>query len=108
MLATYLVNKRHKLCFETDSLDRILKYKAMRLNFYFIPAMVAVMFGLNYFQAQPVYAVYAIALYAGMMARLFKRFYPEKDTGGPILSRLFRKRKTVLVDARTTGEIINN
>lgn len=108
LLATYLVNNRHKLCFETESLDKILRYKATRLNFYLIPAMVAVMFTLNYFQAQPLYAVYAIALYGLMMARLFKRFYPEKERGGPVLSRLFRKRKTVLIDARQTSEIINN
>jgi len=108
LLARYLVNNRHKLCFETDRLDRILKYKAMRLNFYAIPAMVVVMFGLNYLQAQPVCAIYAIALYAVMMARLFKRFYPERETGGPILSRLFRKRKTALIHTHTSEEIINN
>jgi len=108
LLARYLVNNRHKLCFETDSLDRILKYKAMRLNFYFIPAMVAVMFTLNYYQAQPLYAVYAIAVYGLMMARLFKRFYPQQDTSGPILSRLFRRRKPMLVHAQPTDEIINN
>jgi len=108
LLATYLVNNRHKLCFETESLDRILKYKAMRLNFYAIPAMILVMFGLNYFQAQPVYAVYAIAFYAMTMARLYKRFYPQKEVGGPTLSRLFRKRKPMLVHAQPTDEIINN
>jgi uncharacterized membrane protein len=103
LLATYLMQNREKLCYETGDLDKILKYKRLRLNFYFIPVMIVTMFGINYVNFQPIFALYAIAVYALIMNRISRKYYPEVDNNGPILSRLFRKHKVVI-----TKEIINN
>jgi len=108
LLIRYLVNNRHKLCFETSDLEKILKYKAVRLNFVFIPLVVALMITIGYLSLTRLYVLFAFILYGVVMKRIMKRYYPEKETGGPILSRLFRKRKTVLINSQTNGEIINN
>ena len=101
MLATYLINNRHKLCFDISNLDKILKYKALRLNFFFAPIMIVFMIGLSYFAIKPVNAVYALAVYGIGMSRIMKKYYPEKDDKGPILARLFRQSKVRLMNLRT-------
>lgn len=107
LLARYLMNNRHKLCYDANSLDRVLRYKGVRINFYAIPAMVIVMFGLNYLQLQPVYAIYCMAMYALIIARFYRRYYPEGNSSGPVLSRLFRKR-SVGANAAAAHELIDN
>jgi uncharacterized membrane protein len=104
VLATYLVHNQHKLCFNTNNLDKILRYKAMRLNFFFIPAVIGVTFGLNYFAVPPLYATYVLAVYGLAMSRFLKKFYPEKENNRAILSRLFRSRKGKLVKPETVTE----
>lgn len=104
LLATYLINNRHKLCYDVNNLDKILKYKALRLNFYFVPVTILLMFGLNYFALAPMYAIYLMAFYGAVMTRLIKRYYPEEDNSGPILSRLFRKRNKVLKNSEMLAE----
>ena len=104
LLATYLISNRHKLCYNVNSLDKILKYKALRLNFLFAPVMILLMFGINYFALQPIFAIYIVALYGIVMARLFKRYYPEDDNSGPILTRLFRRNKMTLPNSELTKE----
>lgn len=108
LLIRYLVNNRHKLCFETSDLDKILKYKAVRLNFVFIPLIVAVMITIGYLSLPPLYVLFAFILYGVTLKRITKRYYPEKDKNSPVLSRLFRKRKIVLTDTGAPGEVINN
>jgi len=108
LLIRYLVNNRQKLCFETSNLDKILKYKAVRLNFIFIPLVVATMITIGYLSLTRLYVLLAFILYGIIMKRFMKKYYPENDNDGPVLSRLFRKRKTVLINPQRTGEIINN
>jgi uncharacterized membrane protein len=106
LLAAYLVNNKHKLCFDTNNLDKILKYKVARLNFISIPLVIVVMFGLSYFAMKPIYAVYVLAVYGITMSRLSRKYYPEKEDNGPILSRLFGSRKKRLANLQTTAEQI--
>jgi uncharacterized membrane protein len=108
LLATYLIKNRQQLCFDVDNLDKILKYKALRLNFFTIPLVIIAMFGLNYFQAKPYFAVSVLAIYIMIMGRLAKRYYPEKSNNGPILSRLFRKRKFIFAKPQLVREEIGN
>jgi uncharacterized membrane protein len=107
LLARYLINNRHKLCFDTNNLDKILKYKTMRLNLILVPIVGVALFGLNYLGLRPFYAVYALVAYGVVKARISKNYYPEKDVGGPILSRLFRLRKKIFTNRQRKNELVN-
>jgi uncharacterized membrane protein len=104
LLARYLVNNRHKLCFDTDNLDKILKYRALRLNFFMLPAVVAVIIGLTFMAANPLFVLLTFILYGLIMRRIRKSYYPEEENNGPILSRLFRPRKVIHLNRQSTGE----
>jgi uncharacterized membrane protein len=108
LLARYLVNNRHKLCFETSNIEKILKYKALRLNFFFIPLVIAVMITIGYLSLTRLYVVFAFILYGIVMKRIMKKYYPENDNNGPILSRLFRKRKFIFAKPQLVREEIGN
>ncbi|MDB5125454.1 MAG: hypothetical protein JWP94_3583 [Mucilaginibacter sp.] len=108
LLARYLVNNRHKLCFDTDNLDQILKYKALRLNFVFVPLIVAVMIGIGYLSINSLYVMFTFVFYGILMKRIIKKYYPEKSNSGPILSRLFRKRKFIFARPQLVREEIDN
>jgi uncharacterized membrane protein len=100
LLAGYLVNNRHKLCFEADSLERLLKYKALRLGLYVIPAVIVAMIGLTYIGANPFYVIFALIFCMFLVKKKARNYYPEIENTGPVLLRLFRKRKTG-TEART-------
>lgn len=107
LLAQYLVNNRDKLCFATDNLEKILKYKALRLNLFLVPIAIIVLIGLNYLEVRPLYAMYTLVGYGILTKRLSKKYYPDDETGGPILSRIFRLRKNVLKSRRRSNELVN-
>ncbi|MDP9048330.1 MAG: TMEM175 family protein [Bacteroidota bacterium] len=107
-LIRYLVKNRHKLCFDQNNLDKILKYKAVRLNFYFIPLIVAAMIGIGYLSINRLYVLFTFICYGIVMKRLKKRYYPEKDNNGPILSRLFRNRKLIFAKPQLVREEIDS
>ncbi len=98
LMATYLVNNQHKLCYNVSNLDSILTYKARRLNYFIIPIMISIMVAISYLALQPVFAIYTLALYGIAMSRISKKYYPKKTNNGPILARLFRfrRRKAVM------------
>lgn len=107
-LVRYLVKNRHKLCFDDNNLEKILKYKAVRLNFYFIPTMVAAMIAIGYFSINRVFVLFVFIFYGILMKRLARRYYPEKDNNGPVLSRLFRNRKLIFAKPQLVPEEIKN
>jgi uncharacterized membrane protein len=106
ILATYLMNHGHKLCYDTRSLDEVLKYKAIRLNFFFIPVILVLIAGLNYLAVQPVYSMYLLAVYGFTVSRILKRYYPEKDKNPAMLSGLFRPRRRKIANPETVGDAV--
>jgi uncharacterized membrane protein len=105
LMATYLINNQHKLCFDVSSLDKILSYRARRLNYFIIPLVIVVMFTISYLGLQPVFAVYTLAVYGAVMSRIMKKYYPEKSNNGAILSRIFGKRRDIHAKVNEIREI---
>lgn len=91
-LAKYLMDNRDKLCFAPDRLDEVLKYKALRLNFYLIPVVIVVLIVIGYLAVNPLFVLVTFMVYGVTMKRLQKHYYPKKDENGPILLKLFRPR----------------
>ncbi len=107
LLGRYLINNQAKLCFTTNNLDKILKYKMLRLNLLFVPIVGIVLFVLSYFNFPPLYSMYSLAAYGVVAKRLSKKYYPDEGGGGPILSRLFRSRKNLFTTRQRNNELIN-
>ena len=107
LLAQYLINNQGKLCFATSKLDKILKYKALRLNLILVPIAIIVLFGLNYLELRPIYAMYILAAYGIVSKRLSKKYYPDEGAGGPVLSSIFQLRKKIFTNRRRNTELVN-
>jgi hypothetical protein len=91
-LGKYLMDNKEKLCFAPENLEKVLKYKALRLNFYLIPAVIVILIALGYFAVNPLFVLVTFIFYGVIMKRLQKNYYPEKEENGPVLLRLFRPR----------------
>lgn len=107
LLSQYLMNNKERLCYNTDNLDRVLKYKILRLNFYLVPAIVIAMLALIYFVFPPYFIMYILSLYGIIMSRFYKKYYPEKESNQPVLSRLFSYRKNRLIKKTENTERID-
>ena len=106
LLSRYLMINRARLCVATESLDAILKYKALRLNLYIIPVLYVGIICLIYFGINAVFVIITFSLYGVAMKRINKIYYPAKDSKGPILSRLYHSGQKIFRPRRNKKQLI--
>jgi len=97
-LVHYLIANRERLCFSTEKMDAVLKWKVQRLNYVFVPAVFILMFIMVIFEITPKTLIYLMAIYGFLIGKLGKKFYPENQRT-PFLklvySRVRRKKSKV-------------
>ncbi len=105
LLTRYLMKNREKLCFDTDDLDSVLKYKVMRANFIIVPVVIIIMFALSYLGFTQYYALSALAIYGFLTSVIEKNYYPESTTG-PIILKIFKRRNRGLLKKAPHKKVI--
>ncbi|QQL50810.1 TMEM175 family protein [Mucilaginibacter ginkgonis] len=80
LLTWYMVTNKAKLCINNNNIDRILQWKAQRVNLYLVPFIGLLVLFFNYFDMQPIFSLYSAALIGVVNARLRRVYYPKIKT----------------------------
>jgi len=102
LITQHLIKNKETLCIKVDQLETAYKYKIARINLYLLPAiMIAIL--IFVFMGLPYnFVLYTVIAYGIVSGRLRKKYYPGKDTGGPLIARLFKSKKKPAVAAGET------
>jgi hypothetical protein len=93
LLMHYLIRNKEVLCFKSDEIEKVLKWKVRRLSYAIVPFFLVVM-NIPGNAHLTLYLVFGgMVVYGLMVSRLKKRWYPNVKDDGLTLFSFFRQAK---------------
>lgn len=91
LLIGYLIRNREELCDRPDQIKDTMKWRIRRLSFFTLPVFFVLMILGTFFNLHQAYVLGAMMLYAVVVGRLKRRWYPGHTKDDLTLPSFFRK-----------------
>ena len=95
-LIRYLIKNKSSLCYRTESIEVVLKWRMVKIIMTIIPILVVVLLICNYYIDNPLYSMYIVAFFGIGSSRIAKKIYPPvigENDNKPYILRMFTSRK---------------
>nr|WP_294948453.1 TMEM175 family protein [uncultured Mucilaginibacter sp.] len=93
LLTRYLIMNAATLCIKPNQIETNLQWKVQRMNFVTLPLLFAYVASFVYYEVNTQFISFGFIVWALVMTRLRRKYYPGDTNDEPIIKRLFASRK---------------